>query len=60
MNFIDSNLVNPRNHIAHGEDFNLNTQEYMDLHDAVMSLLETYKNEVENAAVLKSYERAPI
>lgn len=60
MNFIDSNLVNPRNHIAHGEDFNLNTQEYMDLHDAVMSLLETYKNEVENAAVLKSYERASI
>ena len=60
MNFIDSNLVNPRNHIAHGEDFNLNTQEYMDLHDAVMSLLETYKNEVENAAVLKSYDRAPI
>lgn len=60
MNFIDSNLVNPRNHIAHGEDFNLNTQECMDLHDAVMSLLETYKNEVENAAVLKSYERAPI
>lgn len=58
MNFIDSNLVNPRNHIAHGEDFNLNTREYMDLHDAVMSLLETYKNEVENAAVLKLYERA--
>lgn len=60
MNFIDSNLVNPRNHIAHGEDFNLSTQEYMELHDAVMSLLETYKNEVENAAVLKSYERAAI
>lgn len=60
MNFIDSNLVNPRNHIAHGEDFNLTIQEYMDLHDAVMSLLETYKNEVENAAILKSYERASI
>lgn len=59
MNFIDSNLVNPRNHIAHGEDFNLTAQEYMELHNAVMSLLETYKNEVENAAVLKSYERAP-
>jgi hypothetical protein len=60
MNFIDSNLVNPRNHIAHGEDFNLSTQEYMELHDAVLSLLETYKNEVENAAVLKSYERASV
>jgi len=57
MNFIDSNLVNPRNHIAHGEDFDLSAAEYMALHDAVMSLLETYKNEVENAAVLRSFER---
>lgn len=57
MNFIDSNLVNPRNHIAHGEDFDLSAAEYMELHDAVMSLLETYKNEVENAAVLRSFER---
>ena len=33
----------------------------MELHDAVMSLLETYKTRVENAAVLlKSYERAAI
>ena len=57
MNYIDSNLVNPRNHIAHGENFDLSTQEYMELHEAVMSLLGTYKNELENAAVLKAYER---
>lgn len=57
MNYIDSNLVNPRNHIAHGEDFNLSIDEYMDLHESVMALLETYKNEVENAAVLKTYQR---
>lgn len=57
MNFIDSNLVNPRNHIAHGEDFDLSVTDYMELHDAVMALLETYKNEVENAAVSKSFER---
>lgn len=59
MNFIDANLVNPRNHIAHGEEFSLSTAEYMELHEAVMNLLETYKNEVENAAVLRSFERVP-
>jgi len=59
MNFIDSNLVNPRNHIAHGEEFDLSVTEYIELHDAVMSLLETYRNEVENAAVLRSFERVP-
>lgn len=57
MNFIDSNLVNPRNHIAHGENIDLSPSDYMELHDAVMTLLETYKNEVENAAVLRSFER---
>jgi hypothetical protein len=57
MNFIDSNLVNPRNHIAHGEDFVLTVAEYIVLHDSVMELLETYRNEVENAAVLRLFER---
>jgi hypothetical protein len=59
MNFIDTDLVNRRNHIAHGEDLGLSTAAYMELHEAVMSLLETYRNDVENAAVLKSFQRVP-
>lgn len=57
MNFIDSNLVNPRNHIAHGENLDVSVADYMTLHDSVMTLLETYKNEIENAAVQKLFER---
>lgn len=56
--FIDANLVSPRNHIAHGEEFGLNTNEYLDLHNAVLGLIETYRNEVENSSVLRRYERA--
>jgi hypothetical protein len=58
LNFIDSNLVNPRNHIAHGEDLVVSVTEYLDLHDDVISLIETFRNEVENSSVLRKFERA--
>ncbi|MFG6441418.1 MAE_28990/MAE_18760 family HEPN-like nuclease [Roseateles sp. LKC17W] len=55
--FIDTNLVNPRNHIAHGEDVGLTMDEYLELHTAVIALIETYRNEVENSSVLRRYAR---
>lgn len=58
LHFIDANLVNPRNHIAHGEELSLTTSEYLDLHNDVLSLIETYRNEIENSSVQKRYERA--
>ena len=57
LNFIDANLVNPRNHIAHGEALDMSVEEYLTLHDDVMTLIETYRNEVENASVLRRFER---
>jgi hypothetical protein len=58
MPFIDSNLVNPRNHVAHGESLEITSSEYEVLHDDVLSLIESFRNEVENAAATKSYLRA--
>lgn len=60
LTFIDANLVNARNYIAHGEDFDVKIIEYMNLHDTVMTLLETYKNEIENAAAQRLFERQQI
>jgi len=57
LNFIDTNLVNPRNHIAHGEELFLTTGEYLELHGDVLTLIDTYRNELENSSVLKRYER---
>lgn len=57
MQFIDSNLVNPRNHIAHGEALNLSIEEYLLLHEDVLALIETYKTEIENASVRRLFER---
>jgi hypothetical protein len=60
LKFIDSNLVNTRNHIAHGKERYLTTEEYLDLHDAVLTLIETYKNEIENASVSRRFERSTL
>lgn len=57
LNFIDSSLVNPRNHIAHGESLSLTVDEYLSLHDDVLALIETFRNEVENSSVLRRFER---
>lgn len=57
LKFIDSNLVNPRNHIAHGEAIDLTVDEYLLLHDEVITLIEIFRNEIENASVLRRYER---
>lgn len=57
LNFIDGNLVNPRNHIAHGEALDITADEYLLLHDEVISLIEIFRNEIENSSVLRRYER---
>lgn len=57
LKFIDSNLVNRRNHIAHGEEIFVSVAEYLELHDDVMALIETYRNEIENSSVLKRFDR---
>jgi RiboL-PSP-HEPN len=61
LKFIDANLVNPRNHVAHGENLdNISLDEYLVLHDDVLTLIETFRNEIENASVLGRFKRASI
>ena len=55
--FIDTNLVNPRNYVAHGEALNMPIEEYLALHDGVIDLINIYRNEIENASVMKRFER---
>ena len=57
LNFIDTNLVNLRNHIAHGNALGMNVDSYLELHDQVVSLIATYRNVVENAAISRRFER---
>ena len=60
LNFIDTNLVNPRNHVAHGEALSLTVDEYLALHDDVLALIEMFRNEVENSCALRRFERTTV
>lgn len=56
-NFIDVNMVNRRNHVAHGEYLEVTLDEYLEFHDEVIALIVMFKSEIENAIVLKRYLR---
>lgn len=56
--FIDSRLVSKRNHVAHGESMPISETEFIDMVDGVLTLLRTFKTEIENSAMLETYKKA--
>jgi hypothetical protein len=55
---LDERLLDRRNHIAHGEALDIGVEEYLELHDAVVALLEEFRTQVENACLNKLYLRS--
>jgi hypothetical protein len=52
---IDSQLLAKRNHIAHGSALNVETKDYLTLHDEIVNLMSLFRNQIENAAVTRGY-----
>ena len=48
---IDHKLVERRNHIAHGAALDVSVDDYLELQDEVLSLMNTFRNQIENYAV---------
>lgn len=55
FNQIDSELLDRRNKIAHGEQLDLAPDACLQLVDDVILLIRQFKTEIENAASLESY-----
>jgi hypothetical protein len=55
--FIDSQLLNIRNTVAHGQDLDLNNTDFEELYREVTNLMVTFKNDVLNGAYLSIYKR---
>jgi hypothetical protein len=55
--FIDESIVSKRNCIAHGEYMLINFDEYKAISDRVFELINNYKTDLENIAVLKQYAK---
>lgn len=56
--FIDTKLVNKRNYIAHGEEIDLDEREAIEIIDEVLSLIEVFRNLIENSAVQNEYRKS--
>jgi hypothetical protein len=52
---IDSSLVDRRNHIAHGDELDIDINDYLELHDEVMVLIDTFRNQLQNAAATNAF-----
>lgn len=56
--FIDSVILKTRNEVAHGARYHIDESEFSDIGDAIIEMSQTFKNLLENCAVLETY-RAP-
>jgi hypothetical protein len=60
FNLIDESLVKRRNKVAHGEYLDLAPADFVLLADEILQMMRGYKTDIENAASLQSYKRAPM
>jgi hypothetical protein len=54
---IDGRLIRYRHAVAHGERQELDFQEYSDLHNETVALIDLFRNDIENAAVTGRFRR---
>ncbi len=52
---IDETLLRSRNEIAHGRYLLIEFDQYMDLHHEIISLMDLFKDQIENAAISSAY-----
>lgn len=54
---IDEQLLNYRNNVAHGQYLEIDAKEYLNLHDEIRKMIDDFKTDIENAALLSIFER---
>lgn len=55
--WIDAKLVNRRNHVAHGNDLGIDTNDVLAMFAEVISLIDLFRTLIENSAVTAGYKR---
>ena len=54
---IDETLLKTRTEIAHGEYSVFDRNQYVELHQEIINLLDLFKNQIENAAIEERFKR---
>ena len=55
---LDSHLVGNRNNVAHGEWYVMESDDYIDLHNTIVGLMNRFRNDLEDAVSTESYRLA--
>lgn len=55
---IDKKLVSRRNHIAHGQDIEIELSDFTEMVDEVLGLMTTFRNQLENSTMTEGYKAA--
>ena len=58
-NLIDQTLLYSRNNIAHGAYLRVGLEEYLELQEQVIMMLDWFRNQIENAAIMENYRIRP-
>ncbi len=56
---IDKKLLENQNRIAHGERAQIGPEDYNDLHNSIIDLVEYFRTDISNAALRRSYLISP-
>lgn len=56
-NLIDEQLLNYRNNIAHGQFLEIDSSDYLRLHEEIRVMIENYKTDIENSVLLENYKK---
>jgi len=54
---IDKKLLKTRNNVAHGEYLNIDYEEFLEVYDKVITMMDTFRNEIDNAASRQAYRK---
>ncbi len=57
-NLIDEKLLKNRNEIAHGKELIVDKKEFLELYEEILGLMELFRNQIINSALLKKYMAA--
>jgi MAE_28990/MAE_18760-like HEPN len=54
---LDERLLSARNNIAHGRSISVDVNDFIELHEQILGMMEDFRSQIDNSAVLRKFRR---